>query len=405
MRFVRVCGVFAFAVVAASAQQANTFSAGMTIDGNNGPTYPMFITFRTNSQSAIVFNGFPNLPYAMFASPTGLVTAGATTYFGDIWDLPVPANPAAYVSTAVYDGFRQPQYFSTDGGGTSTRLVNIPGSGTGPGLIPIGSNYAFQAVIVDPTSPFGLSLTAATQATATQGPITLMPTLTPNGDEGNATIQLSTYSIPSIPFYGVSATYAHICSNGYVSLTTSSAAPAADFTATPGEFVSQPAKIAIFWTDLDKALGTLTVTLDANPPGLPGFIDIAYASFIDFGGNGFVHNFSCRADASGVVSMTHPISNNTSIYDVLVGIGPGGGAQPTGNPGGNNLMKDLSVLNGTNAVGLPNENFFEWFGLTSMPNYSGQPADRPYDLFGQVLTWFPIGPGALPQSTSTYILL
>ena len=73
--------------------------------------------------------------------------------------------------------------------------------------------------------------------------------------------------------------------------------------------------------------------------------------------------------------------------------------------GGNNNMKDLSALNGTNYVGAVNENFFEWFGLLTMPNYSSMPANRPYDPFGQTLVWFPIGVGAPPQSSNAYIML
>jgi hypothetical protein len=401
--------IAAWLAAGALAQQPNTLGATLTIDGNNGPAYPMTITFRTNTQSTITHGGFPNMPYAMLASPNGTLSVGAANYFGDQWDLPVPANPAAYVATAIYDGFRQPQYFSTNAVGSDSVTVNVPQSGSlALGLIPVGFTVAFQSVILDPLSPTGFSLTAATQATATQGPISLFPVLS-NDDDGYATLNLQSYGL-TLPFYGVNTTFAHLCANGYATLNTSPTPPGFDFTPTGPEFVAQPPKIAMYWTDLERASGTLAVTLDANPPGGTPFMEVAYNQFIDWGGAGFSHSFGCYVDATGYVRINQFLSNNPSIYPVIVGIGPGNSVQPTGAPGLNDVPKDLSALIGnsqsaTPYTALPYENFFEWFWLLTMPGYATMSADHPYDLIGAALEWLPVNPGVPPGTSITYSML
>jgi hypothetical protein len=405
-RFLAVALVTATAAVA---QQPNTFGASLVIDGNNGPTYPMAITFRTNTQSTITHGGFPNMPYAMLASTSGMTSMGAGTYFGDVWDLPVPANPAAYVAGAVYDGFRQPQYFSMNLIGSDSQLVNIPQAGSlAQGLVPIGYTLAFQSVVLDPGSPASFSLTAATQATATQGPVSFFPALT-DPDEGFASINLNTYGI-TLPFYGQNGTFAHLAANGYLTLNTSSSPPASDFTPTPAEFVSQPPKVAMFWTDLEQHLGTLEVVIDATPPGQVPYMQVQYTQFRDYFGQGFNHTFGCFMDTTGFVRITSDVSNNGSIYPVIVGIGPGNSIQPTGVPGGNNNQKDLSAMVGNSLLPTPYnaaalENFFEWFGLLTMPDFATQPADHPYDLTGVTLEWLPVGSGSPPAGTNLYFML
>jgi hypothetical protein len=399
----RFWAVTMLAAATTVAQQPNTFGASLVIDGNNGPTFPMDIMFRTNTQSTITHGGFPNMPYAMLASTSGLTSMGAGSYFGDIWDLPVPANPAAYVAGAVYDGFRQPQYFSMNLVGSDAQPVNIPQA------IPVGFMLAFQSVVLDPGSPASFSLTAATQATATQGPVSFFPTLLPTPDEGFAVVNLNAFGI-TLPFYGVNGTFAHLAANGFLTLNTSSASLTSDFTPTPAEFVSQPPKIAMFWTDLEQHLGTLEVTIDATPPGQVPYLQVQYTQFRDNFGQGFNHTFGCFVDATGFVRITSDVSNNGSIYPVIVGIGPGNGIQPTGIPGGNNNQKDLSTMVGNSLLpspynAAPFENFFEWFGLLTMPGYATQPADRPYDLTGVNLEWIPVGSGPPPLGTSLYFML
>ena len=249
MRLNRLIAAIALSVSLLGAQQSNSSNGSMTIDGNDGPTYPMNINCRTSLPALFHMGGGTNVPFVIVGSASGNLQAGSATYWGDHYDLPlVPA----YV--VCLDGLANGT-FKTDFTGNYSFQVTCPPVGTPPTGVPLNFHAAYQAGMVDYFSPFGWSLTAATRITVTQGPIVTLYSL---GDESSTAISMT--SLP-IPFYGSNQTQLHLCSNGYVTFGTANV----DFTPTDAEMNSGPPRIAPFWTDLDCLSNGVKTTLDTNP--------------------------------------------------------------------------------------------------------------------------------------------
>jgi hypothetical protein len=303
----------------------------------------------------------------------------------------------------VIDGFKVPA-FSTDFSGNSSFAITLPPAGNPPNGVPLGLSLALQSLVADPFSSLGITLTAATQITVTQGPTITNLNV---GDEGNYT--LSTSAMP-IPFYGINYTTIYANANGYITFGSQDS----DFTPSPSEFNSAPPRIAAFWTDLDSAPsagGTVTATVDNNPGGgNPGFIRFDYVNVEGWTVN-VHHNFSALLRADGYLEIIYPATQNASIYDQMTGIGPGSGGgltqknfigpQPTGSSVGPGILSTSPFA----YLGNVNENFFEWFGVTgiAMPFY-GNSYDNTFDLYVQTLHFLPSGSGGLPGASNRYTL-
>ncbi len=385
-------------IVAASAlaQQPNDATHSMTIDGSAGPPYPIATTVRTNTATVITVRGAPQRPYAIYQAAN--VAAGSATLGGSIVDLPMSPIPEC-----VIDGFVLPT-FQTAGNGTSTIALLVPDAGAGPGLVPLGLHVALQAVIADPISAAGYSLTAATQITVTQGPFVQSYFL---GDEYE---QHLTFPSMPLPFYGTNYTGVYVGSNGYVCFGTSLGS---DPTSSPQDMLTGPPRIAAQWCDMVCPPNTVRTTIDPNPgPGMPGYVRIDYLNVQDY----IIpvpHTFSIVIRTDGYVEINSPITNNASHFDQTTGIAPGfglgginqaqknfTGPQPAGSTLGPGILSTPPYA----YVGGINEAFFEWHGITTQNIAYLETYDNPYDLTGTTLHFLPGGAGWLPGSTSRYTL-
>lgn len=381
----RALGCCGLLVVGLVAQQPNTVFAGLTIDSNDGPLYPMNVNVRNNTPANVAISGVPGAKFLIGLSANGQLQPFSAPLFGDKLDLPF--NPPI---VPWFNGYFGPgiNTFFTNSLGDFSINVNVPGS------VAVGTNYSLQALVDDPASPFGVSLTAATQVTVTQGP-TVTNLVFGDPDEGVSVVDLAPFGL-TIPFYGVNYTKLHVHVNGYVVPSNSGSASGSDFVPTAASFASGPPRIAPLWVDQILGTGLIQATIDPNPPGQSGFVTIDYQNVQDFPGvtTGSIFNYDIRVDANGQVDINHPFSMNPStFYIFLVGMTAGGNLGPNAT-----VTKDLSALDNTFYLGAANENFFELF-----QSIQGNPGLPSYDVQGRTLTFFPNSPGALPQSTSSYV--
>lgn len=387
--------LFACVVVA---QQPNSSNARMTIDAVEGPPFPIQMNVRTSSAAIFQIQGGTNVPFVIVGSAQGNVAPGAATYFGNHFDLPLTPT---YV--ICLNGITNP-VFTTDMTGQFSFPVMCPPPGNPPNGIPLGFHAAYQAAMVDYFNSFGWSLTAATRVTVTQGPtvVYLNLPLDPSygvgcGPNITASVNLATFGI-AFPFYGVNYNVVHISGDGYM---TFGGSPVGDYTASDYDMNNGPPRIAGFWTDLEQASGQIIrYTVDPNPPGGSPYLLVEFLNVGDAicPTSGSLHSFAWKIDTLGVVTVNQLSTNNPSIYDVLVGIGPGNGLNPQ-------TPKNLSaLLLPSSYFGAVNESFYEWFGIVTLNPYYTLPVDDPYDLPARTLNFLPSGSGTMPGYTNRYLL-
>ncbi len=386
-----------FVTAAALAQQPNSPAHSMTINGVDGPPYPITSNdIRTSTLTTFTILGASYQPYAIYQAST--LSVGAATVAGCSVDLALTPVPAL-----VIDGFAEAA-FRTAGNGTGVFSLQIPDPGYAPNGVPLGLQLALQAVVADPTSSDGYSLTAATRITVVQGPTVPYLSL---GDEYEQSV---TFANMPLPFYGNSYTRAFIGSNGYVSL---GASLGSDPTASPQDMLSGPPRIAAQWCDLYCPPNGIRATIDANPgPGAPAYLRIDYLNVQDWLW-GVHHDFSILLRADGYLEISSSVANNIAHFDQMAGIAPGYGlgglnqAQKnfTGaQPAGSNIGPGILTTPPYSYVGGVNEAFYEWYGLTTQNPAYLQSYDNPFDLIGVTLHFLPTGSGGLPGSTNRYAL-
>lgn len=380
----------ALSVGALSAQQPNAVFARFTVDGNDGPSYPMSVNVRNATATTLAWAGAANARFLLALSATGHVQAGAASVFGDALDLPLSPPPVAWL-----DGFAGPGagFFVTGPQGSFSTAVVVPGA------VPVGATFGLQAMMDDPSSPFGFSLTAATEIAVTQGP-TVTTLAFADTDDGVALVDLAPAGL-TVPFYGVAYSKLEVHINGYVVPTNAAVAGVPDFTPSVAEFAAGAPRIAGLWLDqyLPAGVGAIQATIDANPPGQPAFVSISFQSTAEFPGGFGLFNYAVRLDAQGRVDVSHPFATSSPYTaSAIVGISPGGGLGPTPT-----TAKDLSALDaGGTYVGAISESFFEQY----LPGFLAgtSTALPPFDLFGRTLSFLPSAPGSLPQSADAYVL-
>lgn len=356
---VTVCLLVLLAAVAV-AQQPNTPGASLLINATGGPPYPIQgIQLPTGVNAFLNISGNANMPVVLAGAPSVLTSGGIPTAGGlldlDLFNVSVLAN-----------GLVEPAWNTGAGG-----MLSI--SGPIPLGWPTGVTQAYQAAVVDPAT-LNFTFTAASEFTITQG-ITLL-TLGPFGGTPStlnafSTVDLTPYNVV-LPFYSQMYTQMFVSSNGYVSFESANS----DFTPTPSQFQSQMPRIAGFWVDLEPGnCGCVTVTID--PTGTFDRVRVDYNDVPEFG-SGPNHTFAIEIQGTtGDILIENPVTNPPSALDQITGISPGSNLSTAG-------QKDLSMMNpgGTGPItGAPNEIFWEWFGLTSMPFYTPN-FDNPFDLTG-----------------------
>jgi hypothetical protein len=346
------------------AQQPNSAAATMTIGGANGPPYPIATEVRTNTTVTIALSGPANAPWILAVSPTGLVQPGALLTGGGILDL--PSAPLITLQSVL------------DASGHASFGVSVPQAGVPPLMLPLGHHEALQAAIINPLAPAGFTLTAATQITLTQGPITVNLSL---GDEGVAAIPLSTYGF-ALPFYGITYSQLWMSANGFLTFD----GPDPDSSPSVFDFNAGKPKIAPFWSDLAQGAGTIRYTVDPMPPaGQPRWLKAEWINVVATWPN-IQYNFSAYLDETGECRLSYSTVNGQLFSNTLCGIGPGFSQNPQ-------ASKDLSALYLATYPGGTNEGIFEFFqGFGFWPG--PVPSPNPIDLYGLTLHFTPLGPGS-----------
>jgi hypothetical protein len=389
-------------VAGAVAQQPNSGYATMAINGVFGPPYPNYVNLRTSLPAYFNFAGATNQPYVLFQTSAIQVGSYFLPASNSLNSVDLTLNPFPVI---VIDGFQYPAY-STNSSGNAFLQIDVPPAGNPPLGVPLGLQLALQALLADPFSSIGVTFTAATQITVTQGPTITTLGL---GDEGNATVNVA---LNPIPFYGTNRLTLTVNANGYLTFTASSS----DFTPSASEFNSQQPRMAGFWTDLDSMPstgGTIKSIVDNNPgPGLVPYVRIDYEDVHSWLA-GQTHTFSMYMQTDGYLEIIHATTNNASLYDTITGIGPGGNlsSAPQKNfvggviPGAPVTIGDGILSNPPYSfTGANNESFFEWWGIVSQHLYYGNGYDNPYDMYATTLHFLPAGTGGLPGSTIKYTL-
>lgn len=383
--------LFVLAATAAVAQfQPNLPSSSLLVNSQDGAVSAAPISVPTNSTMTIEFGGQPGAPFALFISPTGQRQPADAVYFGDGWDLPQSNVPGVLAATLLVDGFAGAPFFALTSLGKRDVHYFIPNHGAAFSAtsVPVGFTAAFQGVVADATSPFGVSLTGSAATVAVQGATRTVTNLT---DTGNTAVSLAAAGF-SVPFYGSTYSLLHLNADGHFTFGTA----VQDFSSSPAQHFNGPPRVAGFWADIDSTAAVEKPTYEVSPPsgGAPGFFRAQFTGTPDWSGTGFNHWFAMSIDTTGVVRLEHPFLNRASIFEVLVGVGKGN-QTPAAAVAASAVMKDLSSLDGTGQIFGSHEAVWEWFGQTTMPSYS-LGINNPYDLVGRTLTFVPAGPAANP---------
>lgn len=137
-----------------AAQQPNAPSASLVFEGLDGPSYPMMITLgATEPRLDFLVSGTARAPFVLAASPSGLSTSPVALVAGII-DLNLSDV------TMVLDGLSL-------SAGVLDPLARLDATGESSWSLPLsgddlGQLGAFQAAVVDASTPLGYRFTAAT---------------------------------------------------------------------------------------------------------------------------------------------------------------------------------------------------------------------------------------------------
>jgi hypothetical protein len=144
--------VLTFGPVALLSQQPNGGTA-MALQFRQGPPYPIVASAPNNGTLSVVITGAANAPFVI---ATGPFHPGAASVAGGNIDVGTP--PAFADLVIVADGLVNPAMFSVGPGGGAGLNVTVPPNAT-IALPPL------QAAVLDPFSPAGYALTAASVVT------------------------------------------------------------------------------------------------------------------------------------------------------------------------------------------------------------------------------------------------
>jgi hypothetical protein len=360
--------VCAIAVSTGVAQQPNSAAASLTINGTDGPPFPIVGVFVYGGTNALLeINGGTNVNFLVAQSPS--LTSVPFPFLGG--DVDIDLSDPSQVEI-VMDGFGvAPWEFITDGTGHFERPLPVPSS------ISTNLSVALQGAVADPGTPFGVVLTGASSILAQPGLNTINYIL---GDDNCIQTNTSNQFGFNIPFYSTTFNHCWVCANGYITFGSAST----DFTPTIAKMHSQVPRISMYWCDLDPTVagaGPITLVVDQIDPAHP-VMTFKYVNIPDWpvGVNGGLayHTFGARIDiTSGNVEIHEFANNSNSNYDILIGMSRGNGLDPTGAG-----AMDLSAQFAAGPyLGLPNEGMYEGFrGVTSITG--AFPLGQNYDLAG-----------------------
>lgn len=339
---------------------------------NNPAQFIQPVTLFTGNVTTLRVEGAPSMPFALFAAPR-TVTPGAA----------VPGNQFVDLELAtmfnLFTGF-DPGIFQTDNTG-AWNLAFTLGAGT-----TLGSRIAVQGIVRNPSTAAGFALTATADCTVAQG-ATVLPV--PLGDNGSRQLNLAQFGIGPMPFYDQNFTSLFVNADGNLTFQAGSG----NFVANPTVFHSGPPRVAGFWCDLNPAIGgNITATLDPNGAFGPS-VRVDYNRLPEWNNTGSLHTFSITMfQLTGDIQVQADAFNLGAIYDLMVGIAPGNNRRPVGSAVFANPVDFTTLTPAGPAVGTPLASVWEWFGLTTMVNYT-QGFNNPYDLSGRTVTFTAVGAG------------
>jgi len=369
-------------------QQPNSFTSSMAINGQAGPPYPITgVQMPRGLSQNVTITGVANAPFVTYASQS-LASVGFSTAFGLV-DLNLLAG-----GLELFNGLNNVVY-RTDSTGIWTQNIGLPGNAT------IGSTAAVQTLVANNTVPSGASLTAASELIVIQG-LTVVNITFAGAEPGRpGTLFSFTPYQMTFPFYDATWTRMWINSDGHCSFSGN----VSDFTPTPGEFRTGPSRAAPFWTDLDPGYGAqVTATVDQSPLNPFPTVRVDWINMREWSNSGTQHTFAMTLNmVTGDIEMWHSPFNGAMVYDQFMGIGPGQNRLP---PSPNNqwsAQKDLSVLPINPILGLPNEAFWEWYGLTGgqMPYYTAG-FSNPWDMAGTTTNFIALNNSGSVGTTGTF---
>ena len=347
-------------VLAAGAQQPNSAAASLTLNGANGPPWPVTgIELVPSSVACLQLSGAPLMPLVLGLSNTtaavGLPAPGGLIDLDPATLIVVP--PAAFFPPLATDA-------------TGVRVLGLPIPAVG-----VEFTAGLQAAVGNPGAPAGYTLTAAAGAlfsgTAAVIPIAPLGTL---GGAPAVLLDLTPFGF-TIPFYGASYTRLFINAPGSVTFSAASS----DFTPTAPEFVALHQRIAPYWTLLQPELGG-TVQATVQPNGPSPFVQVDYTAVPSWAAL-TVHTFWLRIHSNGDIVMSEVGAAPPPSLEIGVGISPGLSLSPV------TTSRNLSASTGY--VGIGNEALFELF----VPPTNPVLPPNPYDLGGVPLCFSPVPTG------------
>lgn len=376
--------VLTLAVGTLSAQQRNQLGvASLVIDNQTATSGPIAVPIPRGSTVPLAVSGTPNQPFGIWYSTVGMRANGFI--YAQMGPQLIDLDDSQPLRN-LFAGF-DPATLTTDATGQFGTNVTIATGTT------IGTRLPVQGYVVNPAAswPIQISLTAASDVSIVPGVTTLPLNLTNNG---NFRASFATYGLPDFPFYETSYNAVFINTDGNLTFNSGDG----DFTPTPTEFHSGRPRIAPFWTDMDPAFGgNMRATFDPNGTFGPEMF-VEWNMLPVWQNTGGRHTFRLRMyHLTGDIEIIQDAFNVQPIYDVLMGIGPGGNIRPPGvSPYPN--YTDFSTFSVTNPkITQARESMWEWYGRTTMPFYT-QAFDNVFDLTNRTVFITSLGagfPGAL----------
>lgn len=380
-----ICSTLIVLASSGFAQQRNQAGvASLVLNQQASSIVPIEVSLPRGSTVPITMDGTPDQPLGIFFSTVGIRPTGG-------FILPALGPQLIDLDDSqpirdLFEGFDR-SLLRTDASGFWG--VNVALSST----TPIGARLPVQGFVANPAAPWPIpvSLTAASDATVVEG-VTVVPLNLANN--GNFRASFASFGLPDFPFYEQSHATVFINTDGNLTF----GAADGDFTPTPTEFHNGRPRIAAFWTDLDPNFGgNMQVTFDPNGTFGPEML-VEWDRVAVFQNTGGLHTFALRLrHLTGDIEIEHDAFNAQPIFDVMMGIGPGGNLRPPGvSP--YPAFTDFSTFSVTSPrITQPLESLWEWYGRTTMPFYT-QSFDNVFDLTNRnvVITSLGAGfPGAL----------
>ena len=362
MRQISILVVVAMLALPAFAQQPNQGNASQTVNGQQGPPFPILnVPVPLGVPSTGTLSGLPNAPFMTFIA-NDVAQSGTQVLGNQVFDLDLTTQ-------ILLDGTTNPA-FTLDSTGTFAFGFQADPPST------LGSTLGVQSGLVVPSAPAGALLTAASQLVISAGITSTFLTL---GDDSTQNISLANYPF-QLPFYGVNHNSFWVSANGYVSFGSANS----DFTSSPSEMLGQMPRIAMMWLDLaPQNGGTIEVQIDESTP--IQVVRVIFTNVREFG-VGPSHTFNMNIDVLGNINLVStPFNPAPPQFTCMTGISPGGNLSTV------TAQQDIYPgLASAPLAGAANQACFEWFGLTSATYYT-LPTSNPYDLTGRTMAATYIG--------------